>query len=146
MTGKGSGKRGRPLGYRLTEASKRAISQSKLGQKHKQETKDKISKSLVMFFRAKHPLSEEMTNRYCRFDDNADLITWVDENAEDLNCTMDVMTEKSLRNKGKMEITCGHNIEFFSHGVTPEVIVLFKEHCELTGQTLEEVLESAGIL
>jgi len=146
LTGKGSGKRGRPLGYRLSEASKRAIRQSKRGQKHKQETKDKISKSLIMYFRAKHPLSEEMTNRYCRFDSNPELLVWVDENAEEINSSMDVMTEKSLRNKGKIEITCGHNIEFFSHGITPEVIVLFKEHCELTGQTLEEVLEYAGIL
>lgn len=146
MTGKGSGKRGRPLGYRLTEASKRAISQSKTGQRHKQETKDKISKSLIMYFRAKHPLSEEMTNRYCRFDDSDDLVDWVDDNAEDLNSTANVMTEKSIRNKGKVEMTCGHNIEFFSHGITPEIVVLFKEHCELTGRDLEDVLEDAGIL
>ena len=146
MTGKGSGKRGRPLGYRLTEASKRAISQSKLGQKHKQETKDKISKSLISYFRAKHPLSEEMTNRYCHFNDGDRLVGWLDKNADDLNSAMDVMTEKSIRNKGKIEITCGHNIEFFSHGVTPEVVILFKEHCELTGQSLEEVLEEVGIL
>ena len=146
MTGKGSGKRGRPLGHRLSVATRRAISQSKTGQKHKQETKDKISKSLVMYFRAKNPLSEEFTNRYFRLDENGDLALWIGEHAEKIDSYMDVMTEKAIRNKGKIEISCGNNIEFFSHGITPEVIILFKEHCERTGQDFEDALEDAGIL
>jgi hypothetical protein len=146
LTGKGSGKRGRPLGYRLSEASRRAISQSKTGQKHKQETKDKISRSLVSYFRAKNPLSEEMSACYYRFDNTGALADWIDEYSEDIDSAMDVMTEKVLRNKGKIEISCGHNIEFFSHGITPELIYLFKEHCEITGADFEQVLEEAGIL
>jgi hypothetical protein len=127
-------------------STRRAISQSKTGQKHKQSTKDKISKSLVMYFRQKNPLSEEMTNRYLRFDEDGDLTEWIDENSEGLNNAMDVMTEKALRNKGKIEISCGNNIEFFSHSMTPEIIFLFKEYCEETGKDFEEVLEDAGIL
>ena len=37
--------KGRPIGYKLSEASKRAISESKKGQRHKESTKVKISKN-----------------------------------------------------------------------------------------------------
>ena len=73
-------------------------------------------------------------------------LTWIDENAESIDAAMDVMTEKAIRNKGKVEISCGNNIEFFSHGITPEIIILFREHCELTGQSFEDALEDAGLL
>ena len=43
--------RGRPLGFRLSEESKRAISDSKKGQKHSELTKDKISKTLISYFK-----------------------------------------------------------------------------------------------
>lgn len=146
MTGRGSGKRGRPLGYRLSESTKRAISQAKTGQKHNQRTKDKISRSLIMYFRAKNPLSEEISNRYYRFDFDGELSDWVEDNADNLDMSINVLTEKSLRNKGKIEIACGDTIEFFSHGITPEVIILFREYCESTGKGIEEVLEEAGII
>lgn len=146
MTGNGSGKRGRPLGFRLSDSSRRAISQSKTGQKHRQETKDKISKSLVKYFRTKNPLSEEMSICYYRFDKTGALSDWIDEYAYDIDSSMDVMTDKVLRNKGKVEISCGHNIEFFSHGITPELIFLFKEYCEISGKDFEDVLEEAGII
>jgi hypothetical protein len=129
MTGKGSGKRGRPLGFRLSEESKRAISEAKKGQKHKEETKHKISRSLRVYFKKQNPLSEEITNTYCRADDD-DLCDWVFEVREDLDNLSDVLTEKVLRNRTRMEITCGGNIEFFSHNVTPELIVLLKEYCK----------------
>jgi hypothetical protein len=45
-----------------------------------------------------------------------------------------------LLNKGKIEVTCGSNIEFFSHAVTPELIVLFKEYCEENNLNFEDVL------
>jgi len=140
VTGKGSGKRGRPLGFKLSENSKRAISQSKLGQKHKKATKDKISHSLVMYFRRKDPLSEELFNRYCNVADNG-LCLWLNKIQDDLNSSMGILTEKALRNKTNTEITCGHNIEFFGHSITPELLVLFKEFCEENDMDLEEFLE-----
>lgn len=139
MTGRGSGKRGRPLGFRLSETSKRAISHSKIGQRHRPETKDKISKSLIMYFRRKNPISEEITNRYCGTMDD-EMCDWIQSVADELDSAMDIMTEKAMRNKCKIEITCGNNIEFFSHDMNPEIIYLFKEYCDRTGLDPEDVL------
>jgi hypothetical protein len=139
LTGKGSGKRGRPLGFRLSEASKRAISVSKMGQRHRPETKDRISKSLLMYFRKKNPLSEEITNRYCRCGDD-ELCDWVTEHQDELDSSMDILTEKALSNKTKIEITCGPSIEFFSHSLTPEYVVMLKDLYEKNGELTEEDL------
>jgi hypothetical protein len=140
LTGKGSGKRGRPLGFRLSESSKRAISMSKTGQQHRPETKDKISKSLILYFRKKNPLSEEITNKYCKMADDV-VDKWISEVSEELDSYMDVMTDRAIRNKCKIEITCGHNIEYFHHNVTPELFLLFKEYCILNDLDPEDVLE-----
>ena len=141
MTGKGSGKRGRPLGFRLSELSKRYISQSKLGQRHKNSTKDKISKSLIMHFRRKNPLSEEIINKYCRIDDDV-LCFWINEIQDDLNASLDILTERSLRSRTRVEINCGNNIEFFGHSITPELLLLFKEFCEENNLDREEYFDS----
>lgn len=141
MTGKGSGNRGRPLGFRLSEGSKRAISQSKLGQKHKNSTKDKISNSLIMYFRRKHPLSEEIINKYCYADDDL-LCCWINEIQDDLNASMDILTERSLRNKTRIELNCGYNIECFGHSITPELLLLFKEFCKKNNLDAEEFFDS----
>lgn len=134
------GRRGRPLGYKLSEESKRAISASKQGQKHKQETKDKISRSLIFYFRNLNPLSEELTNMYCGLD--TEICEWITGATQDLDNTEDVMTIKTLRNARRIEISCGDSIEFYSHEVTPELLILFKEQCELTGKDPSELLNS----
>lgn len=113
---------------------------SKTGQYHRPETRDKISRSLVMYFRRKNPISEEITNQYCR-SDNDELCEWIQSVGEELDSSMDIMTEKAIRNKCKVEITCGGNIEYFSHNVTPELILLFKEYCEHNDLSIEEALE-----
>lgn len=133
-------KRGRPIGFRLSEASKRAISDSKLGQRHTQATKEKISKSLILYFRHKHPLSEEIERRYCNdnFDSEEYNCEWMDAVRDEIDGFENVLTERALRNKQKMEITCGEYIEFFHHEVTPELLVLFKEHCILNGIDMDD--------
>jgi len=133
----GNGKRGRPLGFRLTEESKRAISNSKLGQRHKTETKDKISRSLVLYFRKRNPLSEEIINSYCRIDDD-NMCDWINEVQEELDNCFDIRTEKSMNNTRKMEMSYGHNIEFFSHNITPEFLYLIREHCKLNDLDIDE--------
>jgi hypothetical protein len=139
-----NGRRGRPVGFRLSEASKRAIAESKRGQKHRQETKDKISDSLIVYFKQKNPLSEELTNMYCNFEEGGEVCEWMVENEENLDMIDDVMTLKSLRNANRIEITVGPNIEFFSHEITPEMIVLFMEACDILGLDPDEYFDEMG--
>ena len=141
MTGKGSGKRGRPLGFRLSEGSKRSISQSKLGQKHKNSTKDKISHSLLMYFRRKNPLSEEIINKYCYVSDDL-MCCWINEVQDDLDASTDILTERILRTRARIEILCGNNIEIFGHSITPELLLLFKEFCKENDLNVEEFFDS----
>jgi hypothetical protein len=135
-----TGRRVRPLGYYFSEESKRSISESKRGQRHKQETRDKISRSLIFYFRNLNPLSEELTHMYCGLD--ADICEWITSATQDLDSTEDVMTIKTLRNARRIEISCGDSIEFYSHEITPELLILFKEQCELTGKDPSELLNS----
>ena len=107
MTGKGSGRRGRPLGFKLSESSKRAISAAKKGQRHKLETREKISKSLLVYFRKKTPLSEELSNRYHRIIDRSGIQDWLSNISFDFDSSFDIMTEKAVRNKSKIELNCG---------------------------------------
>ena len=136
MTGSGSGKRGRPLGFKLSEFSRRSISMSKRGQRHKPETIEKISKSLTMFFRRRDPLSEEITVRYCRFEDDREFVDWMEDAHDELDADEAILTERSMRNREKTEIACGHNIEYFSHNITPEFLLLLKEEVLACGESL----------
>ena len=136
-----TGKRGRPEGHRLSDESKKAISESKKGQEHSQETKDKISKSLIIYFKRLNTLSDEVTNIYCRIGDDV-VCDWMNEIREDLDESDEILTERRMRNSRRIEICCGQNIEYFSHNLTPEVIVLFKEFCEDMGLDPEEVFDA----
>jgi hypothetical protein len=122
----------------LSEESKRAISESKRGQHHRQETKDKISRSLIFYFRSLNPLSEELNNMYCNMDDS--VCEWISEFGDEIDTIDDVMTLKSLRNARRIEIAYGDNIEFFFHEMTPELIILFKEACEERGMEPSDLL------
>ena len=126
------GRRGRPLGFRLSEESKRSISASKIGQKHKKETRDKISRSLLYFFKKLNPLSEEITNMYCRMSDDY-VCGWITGVSEELDSSENILTLKAIRNTRKVEIACGDNIELFSHNLNPEMIYLLMEDCETDG-------------
>lgn len=139
--GENKKRRGRPTGFRLSEESRKAISDSKRGQRHTQETKDKISRSLIIYFKKLNPLSDEIEKRYCKMDD-FETCDWVQGARDDLNNLDDVRTDRSMRNTRRIELTCGHYIEFFGHEVTPEVIVLFKEFCKLRGLNPEEVYDN----
>ena len=125
------GRKGRPTGFRLSEASKRLISESKKGQKHKELTKNKISRSLHNYFRRKSPLSEEIITTYCRVSDDA-MCEWMCEVAEELDNSRDVLTQRAMFNKFRLEISYGHNIEeIFSHSMTPEMLLMAKQTFEM---------------
>lgn len=138
------GRRGRPIGFKLSELSKRAISESKKGQRHRQETKDKISNSLIIYFKRKNPLSEELTNMYCNFEEGGEVCEWMVHNEDDIDLIEDVMTLKALRNANRIEITVGPNIEFFSHEITPEMLALFIIECEAKGVDPSEYYDEMG--
>ena len=124
----GQGRKGRPIGFRLSQASKRAISEAKKGQKHKSTTKDKISKSLQNYFRKKNPLSEEIINTYCNIADD-EMCTWATKVADVLDGYRDILTQKILNNKIRIELSYGDNIEeIFSHSMTPELLLMEKQY------------------
>ncbi len=124
----GQGRKGRPIGFRLSQASKRAISEAKKGQKHKETTKDKISRSLQNYFRAKNPLSEEIINMYCNVADD-ELCEWAASVSDELDECRDILTQKILNNKLRIELSYGDNIEeIFSHSMTPELLLMEKEY------------------
>jgi len=124
------GKKGRPMGFKLSEASKRAISESKRGQHHKETTKNKISKSLKTYFRKKNPWSEELANYYCSMYDDT-TCGWLYDVSDDLNCCLDVLTQKTMFSRLRVEISYGYNIEdIFSHSITPEVLLMYKEYLD----------------
>lgn len=139
-----NGRRGRPVGFKLSELSKRSISESKKGQKHRQATKDKISDSLIVYFKKLNPLSEELTNMYCNFEEGGEVCEWMANNEDNLDNLDDVMTLKGLRNANRIEITVGPNIEFFSHEITPELLVLFIEQCEILDLDPSEYFDDLG--
>lgn len=135
-----NGKRGRPSGFRMTEESKRAISYSKTGQRHKQITKDKISKTLTIYFKKLHPLSEEIARKYGRLE-NEEFNYWIIDNREIIDRVEDVRTERAMRNSRRIELAYGQNIEYFSHNLTPETLLILKEDLESQGISLKEASE-----
>ena len=104
--------RGRPLGYRLSEESKRAISEAKKGQKHSEATKDKISKSLISYFRLLYPLSRELYEDYQDLIDNDDEIAeWFSSITQELDTSTNFMTEKSLNSRRMRELSIEMNMD-----------------------------------
>ena len=125
-------RRGRPLGFKLTDFSKNAISNSKRGQQHSQETKDKISKSLALYFRLLNPYSEEVANTYCKGKTNEATREWlnsVKEALDDYDIAQPILTDRAMENTRRIEITYGTNIELFSSEATPEELLELKELC-----------------
>jgi len=144
MTGKGSGKRGRPLGFRLSEESKIAISMSKIGHHHSKSTKDKISRSLLLYFRRLNPLSKELLNYYKKRSEEGkqweEGIEWVATVKDEIDMSESILTIRDLRNKAKIEDKTGKDIESFGHNITPELLLMFKEYCINNDVKLEDIL------
>jgi hypothetical protein len=121
-------KRGRPIGFKLSDETKRAISKSKTGHKHSEETKDKISRSLIAYFRRKRPMSEEIINMYCRVGDD-NMCDWIMNIKDKLDSYEEMKTYRAILTAEQYEGACGSNIELLSHSMTPELLLLFKEYC-----------------
>ena len=119
-------KRGRPIGHKLSEATKERIRQKRLGTSHTEETKDKISKSLIAYFKTKDKLSDSMEYEYSYVSEEA--TDWVAENRDAIDETECVMTERRMSYLKQLEIALGNDIEnMFGHNATPEFFMLLKE-------------------
>lgn len=119
-------KRGRPFGHRLSEITKDKIRYRRLGTHHSKATKDKISKSLIEYFRRRDSLSASMANEYSYISDEA--VGWIYDNRNALDDTDNVVTEKRLSYLSQLELCLGSDVEnFFGHSATPEFLLMLKE-------------------
>lgn len=123
---KTQGRRGRPLGFKLSSETKEKIRVKRTGTFHTEETKEKISKSLSAYFRRKDPLTDSLERDYRYFSREA--CSWIDTYSNSINDCEDVLTNKRIVYLSQMEQAFGDDIEkFFSHNMTPEFILLLKE-------------------
>lgn len=119
-------KRGRPFGYRLSEDTKDKIRCRRLGTHHSKETRNKISKSLIEYFKKKDSLASSIEYEYSYISEEA--VEWVRNNREDIDATEGVMTEKRLSHLNQSELCLGSDIEkLFGHNTTPEFLLILKE-------------------
>lgn len=122
-------KRGRPVGMRLSDETKRKIAEGKTGYQHTQETKDKISESLIEFYRQQSSWGTELKHVY---QDNPEVLQWVLDHIDDLDGTEECTTERRLNRDRIKNIPVGHKIEFTPDTVNPEILYLLKE--EICGE------------
>lgn len=138
INGKQQGRRGRPLGFKLSLQTKDKIRKKRTGTFHTEETKEKISKSLAKYFRKRDPLTNSLEYDY-RFS-QAEVYGWIGSNSISINACDDILTNKRIVYLNQLEQSFGEDIErFFSHNMTPEFILLLKE--ELISKGLLTELE-----
>ena len=144
--------RGRPLGFKLSDDSKKAISASKRGQHHSESTKEKISKTLTHYFRTLYPLSDELFEQYKNEIKNSDeLLEWFKNIRELYNDTDDVFTERSLNSKRFREISIELNISmeenpnFVQLLNSPEDLCEIRQQCEDIDLDFDTVCNALGV-
>ena len=136
-------KRGRPMGYELSDETKDKIRLSRIGKSHSRETRNKISRSLIRYFRRKDPVSEGIEHEYKYFPDEAK--QWICDHKDDIDDTDDILTNKRIIYLSQLEVCYGSDIENFCHFATPEFLVLLKEDLKQWGM-LEELKELDSLL
>lgn len=132
--------RGRPFGHRLSEKTKEKIRIGRLGSSHTTQTKNKISKSLTMYFKNRDSLADSIEQEYSYISDEA--VAWIVEHQEEIDddgCAY-IMTEKRLSYLKQIELCMGSDIEYlFGHNTTPELLLMLEE--EIKKSCSPEVLE-----
>jgi len=138
--------RGRPLGFRLSEESKRAISDSKRGQKHSEITKDKISKTLISYFKSAYPLSTELYEQYKdEIASSSEVRKWFEDSSYLYDEAIDIYTERALNSKRFREISIEYNINMDENPylcdviTNPETLCEIKEICTRLGVSFDYV-------
>ncbi len=127
--------RGRPLGFRLSDVSKQAISDSKKGQHHSESTKEKISKTLMQYFRNMYPLSDELYLQYKNEIKNSkEVREWFNKIRTEYDATTDICTERSLNSKRYREISIEYNISVEENPHISQLLNSPEDICELRQQ------------
>jgi len=121
-----SKKRGRPIGHRLSEYTKDKIRHGRLGTHHSKETKNKISRSLIEYFKKRDSLAASIAHEYSYVSEEA--VEWIHDNREAIDATEHVITERRLSYLNQVELCLGGDIEkLFGHNTTPEFLLILKE-------------------
>lgn len=124
--------RGRPLGFRLSDESKLAISVSKKGQKHSELTKEKISRTLISYFKNIYPLSTELYEQYkAEIESSEEVRNWFVSYGCVYDETIGVHTERSLNSKRFREISIEYNINMDDNPYLYELITNPETLCEI---------------
>jgi len=134
--------RGRPPGFRLLEKSKEKIRQSRLGTQHTEKTKNKISQSLIAYFKNRDSFTESIRNEYRDYPPPVD--DWFVDHKELLDESESIMAEGKLISLKQIEICYGSAIEKFGHEASPEFLLMLKE--ELLELGLFDELEELRVL
>lgn len=137
----GTKRPGRPLGYTLSEGAKDKIRRSRVGKSHSMETRNKISLSLLHYFRQKDPVSNGIENEYKSFPNDAR--QWLCDHRWEIDNTEGIMANKRLDYLSQQEVCYGSEIESFCHYATPEFFLLLKE--ELRGNA-DGLLELSSLI
>jgi len=112
---------GRPKGFKLSENTKSQISKTRTGSFQNWSTKDKISNSLLCYFREKNSLSDEMSYIY------KNCCGWIKRNKDEINAFEDVKTDSRMRTISSTEIAVDYIEEIAINYDDPEVLLLRKE-------------------
>lgn len=130
---------GRKKGYVVSEETKKKIGQSHKGKKHSEETKEKIRKSrfglfqsvetkekiansLLVYFKKKKPLSDDMI---CLYKEETG---WIEKHRFIIDNFDDVKTQSRMRSINHTEIAASHFIEeIVIDDLDPETLLLIKE-------------------
>lgn len=127
----GTKRPGRPVGYELSDEAKDRIRLSRVGKSHSTETRNKISMSLIKYFRKKDPVSNGIENEYKNFPSEAR--RWICDHKWEIDNTEGIMANKRIAYLSQQEVCYGSEIESFCHYATPEFFLILKE--ELHGNT-----------
>ena len=127
--------RGRPLGFKLSDVSKQAISDSKKGQHHSESTKEKISKTLMQYFRTMYPLSDELYLQYKdEIKSSKEVRNWFNSIRTEYDATTNICTERSLNSKRYREISIEYNISTEENPHISQILNSPEDICELRQQ------------
>ena len=134
---------GRPIGFELTDETKEKIRQSRTGKLHSMETRNKISRSLIRYFRKKDPVSNGIEREYKYFPKEAQ--SWFAKHRREIDAADDIMANKRVVYLSQLEICYGSDIENFCHYTTPEFLLLLKEEL-LDMNNIDDLIELSSLV